>query len=80
LRWGSNATLGLSDYQRLAFGPDSTQDDAAGSTTTRHWSSEWARLSRRSVACPSIIGPAVTLKAIDAAAALERALTLQNGA
>ena len=74
-----NATLGLSDYQRLAFGPDSTRDNAAvidyDSPLVERMGATVSALGRVS----SIIGPAVTLKAIDAEAALERALTLQNG-
>ena len=74
-----NATLGLSDYQRLAFGPDSGHGDTAvidyDSPLVERMGATVATLGRVS----SVIGPAVTLKAIDAEAALERALALQNG-
>lgn len=74
-----NATLSLSDYQRLAFGPDATHDDAAmidyDSPLVERMGAIVSTLGRVS----SITGPAVTLKAIDAEAALDRTLTLQNG-
>ena len=73
------ATLGLNDYQRLAFGPASTDDDAVvidyDSPLVERMGAAVSGLGRVS----SLVGPAVTLKTIDAESALERSLALQNG-